>query len=283
MTTTGTVKEIWRYPVKSMRGELLQTCRISDKGLIGDRAWAVRDDTAGEVRGGRNLPRLLQCYSTYQEEPESEPYPAATIRFPDATEIRSDDPEANIKLTEWMKQPVSIWPIQPEENTDHYRRLPMTEESLMQEFGREPGEPLPDLSKLPEILMKYVSVPGTYFDVTPVQLLTTATLKYLSELNPDADWAIPRFRPNLVIDTGDEVGPIENEWLGKTIRLGSAELMCFASSPRCAITMHEQGSDIPKDPSMLRTIVKHADQNLGVYCMVKKTGTVNTGDSLTLS
>ncbi|TDJ19560.1 MAG: MOSC domain-containing protein, partial [Gammaproteobacteria bacterium] len=70
---------------------------------------------------------------------------------------------------------------------------------------------------------------------------------------------------------------------GKTIRLGSAELMCFAPSPRCAITMHEQGGDIPKDPSMLRTIVKHADQILGVYCMVKKTGTVNTGDSLTLS
>ena len=125
-------------------------------------------------------------------------------------------------------------------------------------------------------------VPGTYFDVTPVQLLTTASLKYLSELHPDADWAVPRFRPNLVIDTGDIVGLVENEWIGKTISLGSAELMCFAPSPRCAIIMHEQGADIPRDPSMLRTIVKHADQNLGVYCMVKIPGAVNKGDSLSI-
>ena len=283
MSNTGKIKEIWRYPVKSMRGEQLQSCQIGESGLVGDRAWAVRDEVAGEVRGGRHLPRLLHCYSSYEVEPQSEPYPAAKIRFPDASEISSDDPGANEKLSEWMQQDVSIWAIQPEDNTEHYRRLPMTEESLMQEFGREPGEPLPDLSKMPEVLMKYVSVPGTYFDVSPVQLLTTATLKHLAELNPEADWAIPRFRPNLVIDTGDEVGLLENNWLGKTLRLGEAELMCFAPSPRCAITIHAQGEDIGKDPSMLRTIVKHADQNLGVYCMVKKIGKINVGDAITVS
>ena len=75
---------------------------------------------------------------------------------------------------------------------------------------------------------------------------------------------------------------LENQWLGKTLSLGEAELMCFAQSPRCAITIHTQGEDIAKDPSMLRTIVKHADQNLGVYCMVKKMGKINVGDSISV-
>jgi MOSC domain-containing protein len=283
MSQVGKIKEIWRYPVKSTRGEQLQSCAIAEKGLIGDRAWAVKDESVAEVRGGRHLPRLLHCSSRYTSEPTTEPFPSAMIRFPDGSEIASDVSDINTKLSEWMQQAVSVWPIQAEDNTEHYRRLPMTEEGLMEEFGREPGEPLPDLSKMPEILMKYVSVPGTYFDVTPVQLLTTASLKHLASINSDADWAVPRFRPNIVVDTGELVGLVESEWTGKTISFGDVELQCFAPSPRCAITMREQGSDIPKDPSILRTIVKHADQNLGVYCMVKKFGKIEVGDSVTVS
>lgn len=170
----------------------------------------------------------------------------------------------------------------PPDDSEHYRRLPMTPESLMQEFGREPGEPLPDLSQMPEILMQNISVPGTYFDVTPVQLLTTASLSHMKKLLPDADWAVPRFRPNLLIDTGDVNGLVENEWVGKALKVGEVEIQCFAPSPRCANIMHEQGADIPKDPSMLRTIVKEADQNLGAYCMVGQNGTIKVGDTVTV-
>ncbi len=46
------------------------------------------------------------------------------------------------------------------------------------------------------------------------------------------------------------------------------------------MTAHPQGSDIEKDPKVLRTIVKDADQNLGIYCEVKTTGQVNTGDAI---
>ena len=71
--------------------------------------------------------------------------------------------------------------------------------------------------------------------------------------------------------------------MGKRIIFDDVELQCFAASPRCAITMQEQGSDIPRDPGILRTIVKHADQNLGVYCMVTKQGKINTGDNVNIA
>jgi len=282
MAVIGTVKEIWRYPVKSMRGERLDQCMIGDKGLVGDRGWAVRDDTVREIRSGRTMPGLLDCSATYLTEPRDEPYPAAMITLPDGTQLASDSGEINGRLSELVGKPVSVWPIVPPEDAEHYRRLPVDEESLRREFAREPGEPIPDLNQFPEILMKYVSVPGTYFDVTPVQLLTTSSLAFMRSRNPDADWSTLRFRPNILIDTGEDPELIENTWLGKTIRLGEAELACDAPSPRCAITIHSQGDVIARDPSILRTIVKDADQNLGLYCNVGTTGVIRIGDEITL-
>jgi uncharacterized protein YcbX len=39
----GTIAEIWRYPVKSMAGERLDSCLVTDSGLEGDRRWALVD------------------------------------------------------------------------------------------------------------------------------------------------------------------------------------------------------------------------------------------------
>lgn len=279
----GTVGEIWRYPVKSTRGERLETCRVGSKGLAGDRGWAVRDDTVGEVRGGRHLPKLLQCRSRYRSEPDAEPFPPAWISTPAGIEFASDDPRANELLSAWMGRPVSLWPIRPPEDTEHYRRIPMTEQDLVEQFAREPGEPLPDLKIFPQELMNYVSFPGTYFDVLPIHLLTTASLEHMRSLNPGADWAVPRFRPNVVVDTGSVRGLIEAGWTGQTIRIGEIELSVYSPAPRCANTIHEQGKDLPKDPGILRSIVKHADQNLGVYCSVLTTGEIRMGDPVTVS
>ena len=282
MKTLGTIKEIWRYPVKSMGGERLNQCVIGNKGLKGDRGWAVRDDTVKEIRGARYLPRLLDCSARYLTEPQEEPYPAATITLPDRTEIRSNADDINQRLSDWVGKPVSIWPIQPADNTEHYRRLPIDEAKLREEFAREPDEPIPDLNQFPEILMKYVSVPGTYFDVTPLQILTTSTLAFLQDKNPDSNWSTQRFRPNIVIDTGGDQELVENNWLGKSIRLGEVELSCDAPTPRCAITIQSQGEIISKDPKILRTIVKESNQNLGLYCNINKAGIIRIGEEVIL-
>lgn len=200
--------------------------------------------------------------------------------MPDGTEFASDNPDGSCALSEWLGRPVSVWPLRAETNTEHYRRLPGTIEDLREQFGRVGDEPLPDMNIFPKQLFEYIAIPGTYFDVLPLHLLTTSSLAWLAAKNPEADWKVQRFRPNVVVDSGATGGLIEAEWAGRTIRLGTVELACYSPAPRCAITTHGQGEDVKKDPGILRTIVREADQNLGVYCSVKTPGTVKVGDSV---
>lgn len=63
MSTLGKIREIWRYPFKSMQGECLERCEVGTLGLPGDRGWALRDEAAGEIRGAKKMPSLLLCLS----------------------------------------------------------------------------------------------------------------------------------------------------------------------------------------------------------------------------
>ena len=52
----GPVREIWRYPVKSMAGERLDRGRVGARGLLGDRGWAIRDEATGEIHNAKRHP-----------------------------------------------------------------------------------------------------------------------------------------------------------------------------------------------------------------------------------
>ncbi len=89
-----------------------------------------------------------------------------------------------------------------------------------------------------------------------------------------------RFRPNIVIDTnsGDE-GLVEQDWIGKQMLITDSLIDCTATAPRCgAITRAQEGLEF--DKSMLRTIVKDADQNLGIYGSIQQAGVLSVGDAV---
>jgi uncharacterized protein YcbX len=50
----GSVVGLWRYPVKSMMGEELNASEVTDRGLVGDRQFAVVDASTGKVAGAKN-------------------------------------------------------------------------------------------------------------------------------------------------------------------------------------------------------------------------------------
>ena len=83
MAIVGTVRELWRYPVKSMGASVSSRSRWARGGIPGDRGWAVRDEAAGEIRGGKKLPQLMQCSARYLREPDGGAIPPAEITLPD--------------------------------------------------------------------------------------------------------------------------------------------------------------------------------------------------------
>jgi len=304
----GTVKEICRYAVKSMAGEKLEQCTVGTLGIPGDRGWAIRDETTSEITNGKNFPVLMQCSARYREAPAPGFIPNVDMTFPDGTTIGSDATDVNARLTELLGKPVSLWPLRPAEDLKHYRRhsrmarlfgrlarfrtfraaLPAltsfgpANEQLREGFSREPGEPLPDLSTLPPEVIEFTSPPGTYFDAFPIHVLTTASLDMMARLNPTAKWEMRRFRPNFLIETRADIkGLVEAEWGGRKLHVGGVELRCEIPTVRCGMTIQAQAG-LEKDPSILRTIVRDADQNLGVYASVVGAGEVRVGDVVEL-
>jgi uncharacterized protein YcbX len=304
----GVVKEIWRYPVKSLAGEEIGSCVLTDAGVPGDRGWAFRDGKRGEIASARKIPGLLQCAARFREEPTPGSSAAIDITLPDGTTLGSDQAEVHQRCTSAIGHDLELCPLRPATDLAHYRRatpgaavlarlarfapirrmlgalLPLVgaDAELRADFGRLPDEPLPDLSQFSPELLEFTSPPGTYFDAFPLHLLTTSALAAMSRLNPDADWDVRRFRPNFVVETVPEFdGPIEFDWVERTLAIGEARIGCAMPTVRCSMPTHAQ-SDLGKDPSVLRTIVRETDQNLGVYADVVAPGRVSVGDPVEL-
>jgi uncharacterized protein YcbX len=302
--TTGTVREIWRYPVKSMAGERLSESRVGLRGLWGDRGWAVRNDDTGEIHNAKRFPRLMECVAIYREPPAADRIPHVDVRFPDGETLGSDHPALARRLSELMGRRVTLQPLRPASDTTYYRRRApgasvlgalarypparralawmatrgLAGGGLREEFGREHGEPLPDLSTIPAELFEFSTPPGTYFDVFPIHVLTTGALAMMSRLNPAADWDVRRFRPNILVDTGpDTQEPIEARWAGHRVRIGRFTVKGEIPTMRCAMPMHAQ-SGLPRDASILRTIVRDANQCLGLYASLVEAGSVAVGE-----
>ncbi|HEY2776255.1 MAG TPA: MOSC N-terminal beta barrel domain-containing protein [Candidatus Binatia bacterium] len=308
MSTVGRIREIWRYPVKSMGGEKLDRCSIGSLGIPGDRGWALRDDTLGEIRGARRMPVLMKCSARYRKPPTESEIPHVDITLPDGSTLGSDDPQVSAVLSRLVDRPVTLWPRQPASNKAHYRRaqpgaalmarlgrtaairrffltiLRVTgmDADIREEMSREPGESLPDLAVHPAELLEFVSPPGTYFDAFPIHVLTTAALEAMATANSAAIWDVRRFRPNLLVETpAGASGIVENGWSNRTLAVGRMHLSCQMPTVRCGMTTHAQG-ELPKDPSVLRTIVRDAGQSLGIYAGIATAGDVAAGDEVEL-
>jgi hypothetical protein len=279
MGRIGTVREIWRYPVKSMGGESLARCTTGVMGIPGDRGWALRDERAGEIRGAKKLPQLLLCQARYLAEPAGDDIPPAEITLPDGTRVRSDDPRASARMSDLLGRPVTLWPRRPASDHEHYRRAapdnPDFVAEMRQIFGRLEDEPLPDLTVFPPEILEFTSPLGTYFDAFPVHVLTTASI---AALGGAERFDRRRFRPNFFVET-DAAAPglVETDWCGRTVRIGGLGLAIQMPTVRCVMTTLEQ-PELAKDPSVLRTIVKDASQNVGVYATVVDGGAVAVGD-----
>lgn len=268
-TDTGMVVSIWRYPVKSMLGEELNSSYVTERGLIGDRAYALIDQKTGKVASAKNPKKwgkLFDFRSVFIDPPqEVENIPPVRITFPDGTHIFSDQDNIDYTLSKVLDQDVRLMRASLER--------PSYEEYWPDIDGLAQREKVTD-ETMPS---------QTFFDLAVIHLLTTSTINRLRELYPEGRFEVRRFRPNIVIESASgEKDFIENLWMGKEIMIGE-DIVLRVTGPctRCVMTTLPQG-DLPKDLGILRTIARYNKVNAGVYASVQRGGTIRRGDLVRL-
>ena len=283
MNKVGEVREIWRYPVKGMAGESVQTGQLGEHGLNGDRIWAVRDNARREIQSCKFRPELLLCSARLDATSRG----AVEIIFADGSVMGGSDARSHARVSKLIGHASTIEPLRPPAEAVFFRRYKADDHTWMTElratFEREADEPLPGiLDNFPSAAAEFVVLLGTFFLVAPFHLLTTGSLGWMKAINPSPDWQTRRFRPNVLIDTGRAQCLVEQDWIGQQITIGDAVVACVDTTPRCGAITRAQGG-LPMDRTMLRTVVKHGDQNFGVYGETVIGGDIRVGDTVYVS
>jgi len=155
--TVGTVRELWRYPVKSMRGERTSQLLITQRGGLGDRAWALREVTSGRIASAKKYPRLLEFRATYVIEPTLESPGRAIIETPDGQTIDVDDPDVSAYVSSIIGHPVRL-----ECQAGDHERTGIDRTTV---FGDVPVSDLKPEWK-PETMPDYFELkPGSFFEM----------------------------------------------------------------------------------------------------------------------
>lgn len=282
MIMVGQVSELWRYPVKSMQGNCVTESLIGKDGMLGDRCWALKDESLGELSTVRKTPTLLRFKAAYDQEPTPSHVPNVTIELPDGTAVNSSDANVNEKLSEAIGKRVSLWSLQPKTNFKHYRlKVPAGAAAMKKQFATQE---LPDMSSVSWSMMMQLAIfatpLGRYHDVYPLHLLTSGSLDKLKQLEPDGDFRVERFRPNLLVETAkDSVDFNEFAWVEGKLYIGEAILKVISRTVRCSMPAQPQ-TTFNKDAKILRTLEAHTQRHLGVNLSVIKPGKIRVGDSV---
>jgi uncharacterized protein len=261
----GKVVSIWRYPVKSMLGEELNSSYVTERGLIGDRVYALIDQQTGKVASAKNpgkWGKLFDFHAAFIDSLQTvDNIPPVRITFPDGSQIFSNHGDVDHTLSRVLGREVSVM--------NASLASPSYEEYWPDIEGLAQRETLTDEAMPPQ----------TFFDVAVIHLLTTSTIDRLRELYLQGRFEVRRFRPNIVVESAsDEKDFIENSWVGKKITIGE-EIVLKVTAPctRCVMTTLPQG-DLPKDLGILRTVAKYNQVHAGVYASVNRGGTIRRED-----
>ncbi len=240
----GRVAQLHRYPVKSLGGERPEHVELDRRGVVGDRLWAVHDPD-GRFGSGKTSRRFRRMDGLLQLRAAYDGE-VPVVTFPDGRSLRGDDPEVHAALSAHVGRPVTL--------------------------AREGAVP--------------------HVDEGPVHLVTTASLRAAAAAAPvDAR----RTRANLVLDThplddglltagapeNEAGGFVEDDWVGRRLRMGTAEVALSAPMPRCVMVGMAQDG-LPDDRAVLRDLLRRHDGYLGLVADVLVPGGVRAGDEARL-
>lgn len=184
---------------------------IDERGARGDRIFGVIDSKTRRVLSTKTIAALLDTRAPTIEN-------TASIELPDATVLDAADRLAcDRALSEWLARPV---------------RLQDAENGGGAPFDMTFDPPNDDADR---VLIP--TPPGTFFGLSALHLLTLGALA----AGGGQAWPTRRFRPNLVVETGDDAGGLaEDLWVGHQVSIGSSILDIQQRTVRCAIPLRAQ-------------------------------------------
>jgi uncharacterized protein YcbX len=236
------VSALWLYPVQSMRGQKMESLDFTRDGLRLDRWFGIRDVETGGMVGSSMGKKAWRPLITWD----------AVLLTPLDAEV----PKVEIRFPEGGHL------VSDDPDGDRV---------LSDRLGRAV-----------ELRGKAGVKAERRYRMASCHLVTTATLKRLRQSHPEGDFAPERFRPNMVLDCGEEVGFIEQPWLGRLITASSGVVLEGTEDcQRCALTTRAQG-DLPSDPKILHTVMLENNTNAGIYAKVSKAGRVALGDAISV-
>jgi len=241
MRTIGIVDSLHRYPVKSMRGEALDSARVTYTGIAGDRVFAFIDpkkDTNFPWFTVRENPKMLLYQPRFLDAPpQDKAYPQVTNFSVEVT-----TPTGKTGL------------LSDARFVDELREtLGYAFEVRFSEKGMQ--------------------------DARPISIFGLSTAKKLSEetglsLDP------LRFRANIYAKWDEATPFYEDDLVGKHIKIGdTVELYIQKKDPRCKIISVDPET-AASDPNVLLTVAKNHKGCAGVYAVVVREGIVKSGDTI---
>lgn len=253
----GSVLGINRYPVKSFQGEVLREGTFDAKGLQGDREWGLVDVDSGHVLTAKRVDELLDAAARLTPAgPEIELPDRSVLRFGTVGDEVSAQVDAT--LSKWLNRPVEL-------------RRAVDSATFEMSF---------DVDDQDKDIFEWATPDGSFVDLAPVHLLTTASLAAAAELGPTSDWSPARFRPTILVETDQDIaGFVENDWIGARLAIGEVVLEVTMPTIRCSLPTRSQAAHgLERDLDVFKTLAGNNNQNLGLYATVNTPGTVRVGD-----
>src|SRR6266852_184227 len=261
MSIIGKVDSIWRYPVKSMRGEELDEAFAGFSGVYGDRLFAFR--SAASPKGfpyltAREQRKLLQYRPRFR-------YPDKAARPINLAEAESMAPGLNPVSADAPDLMVDV-------EAPTGETLAIDDPALIRRL-RDGVSGAPDLT--------LVRSDRAMTDCRPVSLLSVQSIRHLGEeIGTLVDQR--RFRANIYLDLNAASGFAEDGYVGRSMRIGSKVVISILErDPRCAMITLDPDTGEPK-PEFLRQVAQAHKGMAGVYGAVLVEGTLRKGDAVEL-
>jgi uncharacterized protein YcbX len=235
------VLELWRFPVKSLGGETLDSVDVGEAGVIGDRGWGIHHADTGTVLTARRAPELLFASARIDGEGADR----VVITLPDGTETSNEDGDVDDVLSGWLQRQVTL--IQPGSTGATYEN-PMDVENEAD-------------------WIQWQGPSWSFHDSTKSMLSIVG-----SETLGDRD--VRRFRTNVVVE-----GEGEDDLVGSSVTLGSSVLSITKPIDRCVMVTRAQPG-LERDLDVLKSVIRERNNQLSIGALVLETGTVSVGDEL---